>query len=147
MRGFTLPSDIRGLTPVGVLSKTAVGRSKTLKGGLRNHNPNPALPVGVIGLRPGLRAEPKPATGVGDGPVNLPAGGERLTRWNPQLRRRGGQYRKIKDKFICVVCKHLNGDGFIITTYITDRVKEVRGYGEEVNFNPQQRYGDARYLV
>ena len=37
-------------------------------------------------------------------------------------------YRKIKDKFICVVGKHLNRDGFIITTYITDRVKE----GEEV---------------
>jgi len=37
-------------------------------------------------------------------------------------------YRKIKDKFICVVCKHLNGDGFIITTYITDRIKE----GEEI---------------
>jgi len=37
-------------------------------------------------------------------------------------------YRKVKDRSICVVCKHLNGDGFIITTYITDRVKE----GEEV---------------
>jgi len=37
-------------------------------------------------------------------------------------------YRRTGDKFICVVCKHLNGEGFIITTYITDRVKE----GEEV---------------
>lgn len=37
-------------------------------------------------------------------------------------------YREVGDKFICVVCRHLNGDGFIITTYITDRVKE----GEEV---------------
>ena len=37
-------------------------------------------------------------------------------------------YRRTGDKFICVVCKHLNGEGFIITTYITDRVKE----GEEI---------------
>lgn len=37
-------------------------------------------------------------------------------------------YRKSGDKFVCVVCKHLNEEGFIITTYITDRVKE----GEEV---------------
>ncbi len=29
--------------------------------------------VGVTGTRPCPRAEPKPATGVGDGPVNLPA--------------------------------------------------------------------------
>lgn len=38
-------------------------------------------------------------------------------------------YRSIGNKkYICVVCKHLNGEGFIITTYITDRVKE----GEEI---------------
>jgi hypothetical protein len=37
-------------------------------------------------------------------------------------------YRKSDKNYICVVCKHLNGEGFIVTTYITDRVKE----GEEI---------------
>ncbi len=32
-------------------------------------------------------------------------------------------YRKIKGEYCCVVTKHLNGDGFIITTYMTDRIK------------------------
>ena len=32
-------------------------------------------------------------------------------------------YRKINGKYSCVVTKHLNGDGFVITTYITDRIK------------------------
>ena len=26
--------------------------------------------------------------------------------------------------FLCVVCRHLNGDGFIITAYLTDRIKK-----------------------
>lgn len=26
--------------------------------------------------------------------------------------------------YICVVVRHLNGDGFIITSYITDKIKE-----------------------
>lgn len=30
-------------------------------------------------------------------------------------------YRKY---FLCVVCRHLNGDGFIITAYLTDRIKK-----------------------
>lgn len=25
---------------------------------------------------------------------------------------------------LCVVCRHLNGDGFIITAYVTDRIKK-----------------------
>ncbi len=29
---------------------------------------------------------------------------------------------------ICVVCKHLNGQGYIITAYMTDRIKE----GEQI---------------
>ncbi len=37
-------------------------------------------------------------------------------------------YRWSKEKYICVVCKHLNAEGFIITTYTTSRVKE----GEEI---------------
>jgi len=37
-------------------------------------------------------------------------------------------YRGYEKYFICVVVKHLNGEGFIITTYITDRIKE----GEEI---------------
>ena len=45
-----------------------------------SNNPNPGLPVGVMGTRPGPRAELKPATGVGDVPANLPATGEELSR-------------------------------------------------------------------
>jgi len=33
-------------------------------------------------------------------------------------------YKKTDNKFICVICKHLNEEGFIITTYITNRIKE-----------------------
>lgn len=32
-------------------------------------------------------------------------------------------YKKINGDYSCVVAKHLNGEGFIITTYITDRIK------------------------
>ena len=32
-------------------------------------------------------------------------------------------YKQVKDRFIAVVCKHINGEGYIITTYITDRIK------------------------
>ena len=31
-------------------------------------------------------------------------------------------YKSIHDYFICVVAKHLNGEGYIITAYRTDRV-------------------------
>ena len=37
-------------------------------------------------------------------------------------------YKKYGKYFVCVVAKHLNGDGFVITTYLTDRIKE----GEEI---------------
>tara|TARA_B100001971_G_C17710725_1_gene296322 strand:+ start:154 stop:468 length:315 start_codon:yes stop_codon:yes gene_type:complete len=37
-------------------------------------------------------------------------------------------YKKLNGKHNCVVCKHLNGDGFIITTYITDRIKAGEKY-------------------
>ncbi|WP_420264096.1 DUF4258 domain-containing protein [Candidatus Magnetominusculus dajiuhuensis] len=33
-------------------------------------------------------------------------------------------YLPLDKYFICVVVRHLNGDGFIITAYITDKVKE-----------------------
>jgi len=42
-------------------------------------------------------------------------------------------YRKIDEKYNCVVAKHLNGDGFIITTYITDKIKAGEKY--ETNKN------------
>ena len=32
-------------------------------------------------------------------------------------------YKRFKKDFISVVCKHLNGEGYIITAYITDRIK------------------------
>ncbi len=33
-------------------------------------------------------------------------------------------YRHYGNLHLCVVVKHLNGDGFIVTTYFTDRIKE-----------------------
>jgi hypothetical protein len=35
-------------------------------------------------------------------------------------------YRKFGKYFTCVVCRHLNGEGFIITCYLTSKVKEGR---------------------
>lgn len=32
-------------------------------------------------------------------------------------------YRKDDGRFCCVVAKHLNGDGFIVTAYLTDKIK------------------------
>ncbi|MDZ4854068.1 MAG: hypothetical protein SGJ26_04280 [Nitrospirota bacterium] len=34
-------------------------------------------------------------------------------------------YYAPRGKYVlCVVCRHLNGDGFIITAYLTDRIKK-----------------------
>jgi hypothetical protein len=33
-------------------------------------------------------------------------------------------YYPVGQYFICVVARHLNGEGFIITAYITDKIKE-----------------------
>ena len=33
-------------------------------------------------------------------------------------------YSKYKKYMLCVVCKHLNGDGHIITVYLADKIKE-----------------------
>lgn len=33
-------------------------------------------------------------------------------------------YRKFHKLFVCIVCRHLNGDGFIITCYLTNKIKE-----------------------
>ncbi len=33
-------------------------------------------------------------------------------------------YRQYGSLHLCVVVKHLNGSGFIVTTYFTDRIKE-----------------------
>lgn len=35
-------------------------------------------------------------------------------------------YRRIEKYFVCVICRHENGTGFIITAYITDKIKEGR---------------------
>ena len=32
-------------------------------------------------------------------------------------------YRKTNGHYCCVVAKHLNGDGFVVTTYMTDRIR------------------------
>lgn len=32
-------------------------------------------------------------------------------------------YRKTDGHYCCVVVKHLNGDGFVVTTYLTDNIK------------------------
>lgn len=33
-------------------------------------------------------------------------------------------YKPYRKYFLCVVCRHLNGDGFIITGYLTDNIKK-----------------------
>lgn len=33
-------------------------------------------------------------------------------------------YRRLDDKFLCAVIKHENGTGFLITAYLTDKIKE-----------------------
>lgn len=33
-------------------------------------------------------------------------------------------YRRKQKYYLCVVARHLNGDGFIITVYFTDKIKE-----------------------
>jgi hypothetical protein len=33
-------------------------------------------------------------------------------------------YAPYKKYFLCVVCRHLNGEGFIITAYLTDKIKK-----------------------
>ena len=33
-------------------------------------------------------------------------------------------YLRHESLHLCVVVKHLNGNGFIVTTYLTDRIKE-----------------------
>ena len=35
-------------------------------------------------------------------------------------------YRKFRRHYVCVVCKHLDRDGFIITCYLTNKIKEGR---------------------
>lgn len=37
-------------------------------------------------------------------------------------------YKRFGRYYLCVVCRHLNGEGFIITSYLTDRLKE----GQEI---------------
>lgn len=32
-------------------------------------------------------------------------------------------YRKSNGRYCCVVVKHLNGDGFVVTVYLTDTIK------------------------
>lgn len=32
-------------------------------------------------------------------------------------------YKKINRHFVCVVTRHLNGDGFVITAYLTSKTK------------------------
>ena len=33
-------------------------------------------------------------------------------------------YMRYGKYYLCVVCRHLNGDGFVITAYLTDRIKK-----------------------
>ncbi len=40
-------------------------------------------------------------------------------------------YRRAGDHYCCVVVKHLNGDGFVVTTYMTDRINRIK-VGEAV---------------
>lgn len=45
----------------------------------------------------------------------------RESRSDPQVKL---YYRGYGSLHLCVVVKHLNGTGFIVTTYFTDRIKE-----------------------
>ena len=45
----------------------------------------------------------------------------RESRSDPQVRM---CYRRYGSTHLCVVVKHLNGTGFIVTTYFTERIKE-----------------------
>lgn len=54
----------------------------------------------------------------------------KLTLTSPEQVRRSRKdatvhlhYRKIDGHHCCVVVKHLNGDGFVVTTYLTDKIK------------------------
>ena len=35
-------------------------------------------------------------------------------------------YKQLGKYHVCVICRHLDGEGFIITSYLTDRAKEGR---------------------
>ncbi len=35
-------------------------------------------------------------------------------------------YKRHGKYYLCVVCRHLNGEGFIVTCYLTDKAKEGR---------------------
>src|SRR5262245_25602403 len=35
-------------------------------------------------------------------------------------------YKRFKKYYVCVVCRHENGNGFIVTAYLTNRIKEGR---------------------
>ena len=59
----------------------------------------------------------------------------KATLQNPEQVRRSRKdlsvylyYKKIGDNYNCVVAKHLNGDGFIVTAYMTDRIKAGEKY-------------------
>lgn len=43
-------------------------------------------------------------------------------------------YKRLNGKYNCVVAKHLNGTGFIITAYITDKIKIGEKYETNQNF-------------
>ncbi len=45
----------------------------------------------------------------------------RESRSDPQVKM---YYRRYSAVHLCVVVKHLNGTGFIVTTYFTNRIKE-----------------------
>ena len=46
-------------------------------------------------------------------------------------------YKKINRHFVCVVTRHLNGDGFIVTAYLTSKRKRkgVHIYAKRTNKN------------
>ncbi|MEK6691737.1 MAG: hypothetical protein AABY78_10705 [Nitrospirota bacterium] len=56
-------------------------------------------------------------------PINLAYGsiGFRLSKEDKKVYL---YYAPYSSYFLCVVCRHLNGDGFIITAYLTDKIKK-----------------------
>jgi len=76
--GFHVTLQRWGVDAVRCPPKNRLRAVEILGVASRTITPN-RFAVGVTGPRPGLRAEPKPATGVGDGPTNLPVNGEGLS--------------------------------------------------------------------
>jgi len=47
----------------------------------------------------------------------------RASRKDPKVFLFYRQYKKLENRYICVLVKQLNGEGFIVTAYLADKIK------------------------